>query len=176
MKKIILGVAFLLGGFGLVNTSAVYASTVLVETVQGDLKQGDQSPSFSYKDINGKTVTLESLKGKMVYIDVWATWCPPCRAELPALKKLEEKYGKQMHFVSISCDQDKSKWETMVKEKELKGIQLHIGSDRSFMQAYAISGIPRFILLDEAGKIIASDMTRPSDPSTATALETLLKK
>ena len=64
----------------------------------------------------------------------------------------------------------------MVKDKDLKGIQLHIGADRSFMQAYAISGIPRFILLDEAGKIIESDMTRPSNPETAKTLEGLLNK
>ncbi|MDM8146478.1 TlpA disulfide reductase family protein [Bacteroides eggerthii] len=174
MKKMILGVALVLG-LGLSYSSVVYASAPESVLSQGGLKKGDASPSFSYKDINGKTVTLESLKGKIVYIDVWATWCPPCRAELPALKELEEKYGEKMHFVSISCDQDKTKWETMVKEKELKGIQLHIGTDRSFMQAYAISGIPRFILLDEAGKIISSDMTRPSNPETGKVLESLLK-
>lgn len=175
MKKIILGVALVLG-IGSSYTSVAYASAPVTEVTQEELKKGDASPSFSYKDINGKTVTLESLKGKIVYIDVWATWCPPCRAELPALKELEKKYGEQMHFVSISCDQDKSKWEAMVKEKDLKGIQLHIGTDRSFMQAYAISGIPRFILLDENGKIIESDMSRPSNPETAKTLESLLNK
>lgn len=175
MKKMMMGVALVLG-MGLACPAVTYASAPVAEGVQGELKKGDASPTFSYLDINGKTVSLESLKGKIVYIDVWATWCPPCRAELPALKELEEKYGEKMHFVSISCDQDKSKWEAMVKEKGLKGVQLHIGADRSFMQAYAISGIPRFILLDEAGKIISSNMTRPSNPETAKTLEALLKK
>lgn len=172
MKKIVLSVAL---AFALGMTCVSNVSATQIGYTQSELKKGDASPTFSFKDINGKTVTLESLKGKMVYIDVWATWCPPCRAELPALKQLEEKYGKDIHFVSISCDQDKSKWETMVKEKDLKGIQLHIGTDRSFMQSYEISGIPRFILLDENGKIISSDMSRPSDPKTADALEALLK-
>lgn len=174
MRKMILSLALILG-MGLSASAATFAASVS-EVPATELKTGDASPEFSYQDINGKTVTLENLKGKIVYIDVWATWCPPCRAELPALKQLEEKYGKDMYFVSISCDQDKSKWEAMVKEKDLKGIQLHIGTDRSFMQAYSITGIPRFILLDEGGKIISSDMTRPSNPETAKTLETLLKK
>lgn len=175
MKKMILSLALVLG-LGFSASSVALASAPVLDGPVSELKAGDVSPSFSYQDINGKTVTLENLKGKLVYIDVWATWCPPCRAELPALKQLEEKYGKDMYFVSISCDQDKSKWEAMVKEKGLKGVQLHIGTDRSFMQAYTITGIPRFILLDEGGKIISCDMTRPSNPETAKTLESLLKK
>lgn len=175
MKKMILSLALILG-LGFSVSSRAYAATPVTDAPASELRAGDASPSFSYQDINGKTITLENLKGKIVYIDVWATWCPPCRAELPALKQLEEKYGQDMYFVSISCDQDKSKWEAMVKEKDLKGVQLHIGTDRSFMQAYMITSIPRFILLDEGGKIISSDMTRPSDPQTAKTLESLLKK
>ena len=76
MKKMILGVALVLG-LGLSYSSVAYASAPAAEVTQGDLKKGDASPSFSYKDINGKTVTLESLKGKIVYIDVCDTWCPP---------------------------------------------------------------------------------------------------
>ena len=118
------------------------------------LRSGNPSAaSFSYPDINGKTVSLADLKGKYIYIDVWATWCGPCRGELPALKELEEKYaGKDIHFVSLSCDKNKKAWENMVTKDQLKGIQLHMGTDRTFMDAYLINGIPRFILLDRDGK------------------------
>ncbi len=82
-----------------------------------ELKEGDQAPTFKYLDINGKEVSLSDLKGKYVYIDVWATWCGPCRYELPHLKELEKKmHGKKIVFVSISCDKDKAAWEKMVKE------------------------------------------------------------
>lgn len=141
------------------------------------IKKGTISPSFSYLDINGKKVSLADLKGSYVYIDVWATWCSPCRGEIPSLKKLEEQYGaKGIHFVSISCDQNKKSWESMVKKEGLKGIQLHTGGDRKFMDEYMINGIPRFILLDREGKIVDANTTRPSDPNTAKTFDTLLQK
>lgn len=96
-----------------------------------ELKEGDQAPTFKYLDINGKEVSLSDLKGKYVYIDIWATWCGPCTGELPHLKELEKKmHGKKIVFVSISCDKDKAAWEKMVKEKGLEGVQLHNGGDR----------------------------------------------
>ena len=115
-----------------------------------ELKEGDQAPTFKYLDINGKEVSLSDLKGKYVYIDIWATWCGPCTGELPHLKELEKKmHGKKIVFVSISCDKDKAAWEKMVKEKGLEGVQLHNGGDRAFMDAFGVKYIPRFILLDK---------------------------
>lgn len=140
------------------------------------LRSGNPSPAFTYTDIDGKTVSLADLKGKYVYIDVWATWCGPCRGEIPALKGLEHTYeGKDIHFVSISCDKDKKAWENMVKKEELKGVQLHMGTDRAFMDAYLINGIPRFILLDRTGNIISANMSRPSSAQTAAKFDELLK-
>lgn len=138
------------------------------------ISKGKPSPAFKYMDINDKEVSLADLAGKYVYIDVWATWCGPCRGELPHLKELEHQFkGKNIAFVSISCDQDKEAWKKMVNSEKLEGIQLHTGGDREFMQAYMISGIPRFILLDREGKIISADMTRPSNLKTAATLREL---
>lgn len=137
------------------------------------LKAGMASPDFKYKDVNGKTVSLKDLRGKYVYIDVWATWCTPCRGELPYLKELEKKLeGKNICFLSISCDKDVEKWKQMVKDEELGGIHVNTGGDQVFMKAYGIKGIPRFILLDKEGKIVNLEMTRPSQKLT---LETLMK-
>lgn len=143
------------------NAQEKAASTTAAETKK--LKDGDKCIDFSYTDIDGKTVTLADLKGKYVLIDVWATWCGPCVKEIPFLKKLEEKmHGKNITFVSISCDKDKSKWEEMVKAENLVGVQLHNGGDRTFMDAFGITGIPRFIMLDKKGKVIKTNMIRPS--------------
>ncbi len=130
--------------------------------------KGSPSPTFNYENINGGKTSLESLKGKFVYIDVWATWCGPCIAEIPALKKVEKEYhGKNIEFVSISIDdkKDLEKWKKMVADKELKGVQLFADNDwkSDFIKNFAIDGIPRFILIDTEGKIINADAPRPSD-------------
>ena len=137
------------------------------------------SATFDYENHKGGKTKLEDLRGKYVYIDVWATWCGPCRAEIPFLKKVEEKYhGKNIEFVSISVDVDKDheKWVNFVKEKELGGMQLFADKNwnSEFMKSYNINSIPRFILLDPKGNIISSDAERPSSPALQTQLDKLL--
>ena len=144
------------------------------------LLPGKPSPKFNYPDISGKNVSLDDLKGKLVYIDVWATWCGPCIREIPALKQLEADYhGKAIEFVSMSIDpqKDKGKWENMVKEKDLKGIQIFADKDwkSQFVQDYGIQGIPRFILIDESGNIVTADAPRPSDPEIRNLIDENLK-
>lgn len=130
---------------------------------------GNASPKFDYENFKGGKTSLESLKGKYVYIDVWATWCGPCRKEIPSLQKVEEQYhGKNIEFVSLSIDarKDYDKWRKFVEEKKLGGIQLIADSDwtSQFVKDYAIEGIPRFILVDPNGNIVSADAPRPSDP------------
>ncbi|MET0759068.1 MAG: TlpA disulfide reductase family protein [Flavobacterium sp.] len=129
---------------------------------------GKPSPKFDYENHKGGKTSLESLKGKYVYVDVWATWCGPCRKEIPSLKKVEEQYhGKNIEFVSISIDalKDHEKWNKFVTEKQLGGIQLFADKDwnSQFVKEYAIDGIPRFILIGPNGDIINADAPRPSD-------------
>lgn len=135
------------------------------------LREGRPSPEFNFPDINGKNVSLADLRGKYVYIDCWATWCVPCRGELPHLQKLEETFkGMNIAFVSISCDRDKAKWEKMVKDQNMGGIQLWGNETNEFMEKYRVQSIPRFIFIGPDGRIINPDMTRPSDPKTIEAL------
>lgn len=131
------------------------------------LKEGKDFPAFEAEDANGNIVTYESLKGKLLYIDIWATWCAPCRAEIPALKALQEEYkGKDLTFVSISVDQDKDKWKDFVAKEGLTGVQLYenIAIHPDFAEKYELSGIPRFILVDKEGKIISIAAPTPSNP------------
>jgi thiol-disulfide isomerase/thioredoxin len=137
------------------------------------------SPTFDYENHKGGTTKLEDLKGKYVYIDVWATWCGPCRAEIPSLKKVEEKYhSKNIKFISISVDvaKDHEKWKNFVTDKSLGGIQLFADKDwnSDFMKSYGVNSIPRFILIDPNGIIVKSDAARPSDPELQKELDSLL--
>ena len=141
---------------------------------------GTPSPSFDFENHKGGKTSLESLKGKYVYIDVWATWCGPCRAEIPHLKKTEEAYhGKNIEFVSISVDTDKDheKWQKFVANKELGGVQLFADKNwnSDFIKAYGINAIPRFILIGPNGEIINADAPRPSSPELVKTLDQLLK-
>ena len=81
--------------------------------------------------------------------------------------------GKNIVFVSISCDKDKEAWEKMVKEKEMSGIQLHAGMDMDLVNSYKIEFIPRFILVDPEGKVVNVEMPKPSNPEMEKMLETL---
>ncbi|MEO9571497.1 MAG: TlpA disulfide reductase family protein [Polaribacter sp.] len=148
--------------------------------------KGKPSPKFEgYVDIKGGKKSLDSFKGKYVYIDVWATWCGPCIREIPSLKNIEKEYhNKNIEFVSISTDESRrsggsweaaeKKWRDFVKEKQMTGVQLWSGQDFSFQQAYQIAGIPRFILIDPKGNIVDANAPRPSDPRLKTLLNSLL--
>lgn len=142
------------------------------------LKKGELSPRFDYKNYAGGNTSLGDLEGKYVYIDVWATWCGPCKAEIPYLKEIEKKYhDKNIEFVSISVDnlEDEEKWRTMIEDKELGGSQLFSDNawESKFVKDYRINGIPRFILIDPEGKIVSADAPRPSDDKLTEKFEDL---
>lgn len=135
---------------------------------------GRPSPDFEAKDINGKSYSLKDFKGKYVYIDMWATWCGPCKRELPFIRELAEKFkNKNIVFLGLSIDYNKEKWEEKVNSGELEGVQLLLGRQSAFQKAYNIDGIPRFILLDPEGRIINNNMTPPSSADTELTLNDL---
>jgi len=139
---------------------------------------GKPSPEFNnYENYDGTKTSLKDFKGKYVYIDVWATWCGPCRREIPYLKELENTFeGKEIVFVSISIDKANAHktWKKMIADKKMGGIQLFVGNDKNFITAYRVNSIPRFILIDPTGNIVATNATRPSQSQTKDLLKKLL--
>ena len=126
-------------------------------------KEGEPALDFNYPDTDGNEFSLASFKGNLVYVDVWATWCGPCKAEIPSLQKLEADYhGKDITFMSVSVDTDKEAWEKMVADKELGGVQLWADGWSEITKDYAIFGIPRFLLFDTEGNVISTNAPRPS--------------
>ncbi len=134
------------------------------------LAKGKASPVFvNYENFKGGKTSLADLKGKYVYLDIWATWCAPCKAEIPFLQALEKEYeGKNIQFVSISVDKPDAyeTWKKMVADEQLGGIQLYADNnfESQFILDYGINAIPRFILLDTEGNIVDADVLRPSNP------------
>lgn len=169
---------------GIAEMESIYKTYVKDESLLADYavkydkwnrsKPGKLSPDFDAVDVDGRKWSLSDFRGKYVYIDMWATWCAPCKRELPHLKVLEERFrDAQIVFVGLSIDGQKENWEKMVRSGEMCGIQLYVGPRSSFQQAYNIAGIPRFILLDKEGRIISNDMSRPSAEETVSVLESL---
>jgi len=119
---------------------------------------GKSAYNFSLPDKDGKMVSMKDFKGKVVFIDVWATWCGPCRAQFPFLKEVEEEYkdNKDIVFVGISTDAitNKEKWLKTIEKEKLEGIQLIDDVGKSFARKYQIVAIPRFLLIDKQGKWI----------------------
>lgn len=137
---------------------------------------GIKAPSFEMESIEGGMVKLEDFAGKYVYIDVWATWCGPCKREIPSLKELEEDYkGKNIAIISMSIDElkDKKKWQAFVIEEELKGVQIFAENawKSDFITAFEVKSIPRFILIGPDGIVVDPDAPRPSDPALRTLFD-----
>ena len=139
-----------------------------------DTKAGGQAADFTYPDVDGKMVSLSDFKGKVVLVDVWATWCGPCRQQIPYLKKLEEEmHGTDVVFGGVSVDEskDKQKWLDFIKTEGLKGVQLLAGGWSKITKDYKITGIPRFMVFDKKGNIVSVDVPRPSSPELKKMLE-----
>lgn len=135
---------------------------------------------FSFKDVDGKEISLSSFKGKMVLVDVWATWCGPCRRQMPYLKELEKNYhGKDIVFLGVSVDKssDYNKWKDFLVKEEMTGVQLFAGDEAKdkLMTPYNIVSIPRFILIGKDGSVVSMDAPQPSTPDLKIMIDKFLK-
>ncbi|WP_413854493.1 TlpA family protein disulfide reductase [Candidatus Ruminimicrobium bovinum] len=113
----------------------------------------EQATNFELKDLSGKTVSLEDFKGKVVFVDFWATWCPPCRASIPAVEELYEKYkdNNDVCFLGINLSEDK---DTVAKFVEKQGITYKILlSNNKVITDYGIRSIPAFFIIDKNGTV-----------------------
>lgn len=116
-----------------------------------------QAPDFSLPTTDGKILKLSSLKGKVVIIDFWATWCPPCRKSIPDLIELKKKYGsKGFEIVGISLDTDtKNQVIPFMKEKGINYPVVY--GNQNVTELYGgIEAIPTSFIIDQQGKIVAS--------------------
>jgi len=139
---------------------AIYASYIDDTTFIGK-----SSYDFSLPDTSGKMVSMKDFKGKVVIIDVWATWCGPCKAQFPFMKEMEHEYAnnKDLVFVGISTDkvEVKQKWKDMIRKENLGGIQLLDDFGKAFGRKYRLTAIPRFMLIDRQGRWIEIRCPRP---------------
>lgn len=160
MKKIIIA-AFLL-----VTQIAIAQS----DTVEA-------APDFKLVNTTGDSVSLSDFKGKVVYIDFWASWCGPCRAEMKYSNKLVEKFKDKPNvvFIYVSIDKSSDNWKKALETLKLGGINLISkgGDEDEVKSKYGIKSIPRYVIVGKDGNIVEWDAKRPSEKGIAKELEKL---
>ncbi len=148
-----------------------------VETAAKKGKEDD----ITLQTVEGKTFYLSDFKGKVVYLDFWASWCGPCRAEFPFSKamhdKLTDKQKKKIVFLYASIDENEDAWKKALEKLQLQGENGHLkpAQNAAIMRKLAVNSIPRYVIIDKSGKIVSADATRPSAPETLTELLKLIE-
>jgi thiol-disulfide isomerase/thioredoxin len=148
-------------------------------TFKKSISAGSPAMDFTIHTIDGKTVSLSSLKGKVVYLDFWASWCGPCLGEMPFAKKIEEKYkDKDVVFLYVSIDADDAAWKKKLDELKQEGMHMRDeigGWDGPVAKEYHIQSVPSYFLIDKQGNYALDTTPRPSDATgLATAIDKLL--
>lgn len=135
---------------------------------------GAEAPDCEWTDARGQVSRFSDLRGKVVYLDVWATWCGPCCEEIPYLEKVAAHFQNdpRIEIVSVSVDSRRNDWLEKLREDQPAWKQFLY---KDFCDLYGITGIPRFILIDASGKIITANAPRPSDPEIVQFIEGHLK-
>jgi len=123
---------------------------------QRRMREGQTAPTFTFNNDKGEPVSLDSFKGKVVIIDFWASWCGPCRKEIPNLKKYYEEFknNPDVAFLSVSIDAKEDDWRKAMAEEQMEWIQLLApNSGREAMDKYQFRGIPFIVAIDKEGRI-----------------------
>ena len=123
--------------------------------VQESAADAQMAPDFTLNDINGKPLSLSSLRGKYVIIDFWGTWCIWCVRGMPMMKEYYKKYSDKMEILGVDCNDPEKKWKAGVKELDLpwKHVYNPKGSTE-VLEKYEIEGFPTKVLVDPEGKLV----------------------
>ncbi|RAK12747.1 peroxiredoxin [Halanaerobium saccharolyticum] len=113
---------------------------------------GMQAPDFTLKNMNDQEVNLSDYRGQKVFLNFWASWCPPCRKEMPDMQKLHEEYGKEVVILAVNVGENKSTAANFMMENGLN-FSVLLDTDKSTAQNYLVRGIPTSYFLDKNGII-----------------------
>jgi thiol-disulfide isomerase/thioredoxin len=135
-------------------------------------------PKLSLKDLSGQTQKLSALRGKVVVLNFWATWCEPCQEELPRLSKLAQSYaGKNVQFVAVSIDaaRDREKIERLLRRLNVN-LDIWTGADLDTLEKFGLGNVvPGTMVIDETGQIVTRVMGEARDEDVRTPLDWVLQ-
>lgn len=129
----------------------------MVQTAK--IADGQKTPDFAFPDVNGKKWGPKDFKGKYLIIDFWASWCGPCRQEIPHLKEVYKKYKDQgLEILSVSVDAKPADWKKAMAEERMTWPQINAVESKPVMASYLFSGIPYLVVVDKDGKIVEKNV------------------
>lgn len=116
---------------------------------------GSKAPDFTLQRVNRATeIALEDFRGKPVFLDFWASWCPPCRQSTPDVKRLSREFSNKIQVIGINMDQDINAARSYIRSNNIQFINLR--GNQKVSSAYKVSGIPAFFIIDSEGRIVQS--------------------
>lgn len=125
------------------------------------------APEFTLKDIDGNEVKLSDFKGKVVYLDIWATWCRPCLQQMKYGKAVKKHYheSNDVVFININVDRGSETWRNYVTKKNIGGVNLYSqgGNEQEIGIRYKANAIPKFIIIDKNGRIATEEARWPQE-------------
>jgi len=127
-----------------------------MERLEADDRKRERA-DFTLKDLTGKTWTLSELRGKVVLVNFWATWCPPCRKEMPDLETLYERFGSQGLVILGLSDEEAAKVEPFIRERKVT-FPVLLDPGRKVNEAFVVEGIPKSFVYDRTGKLVAQSI------------------
>jgi thiol-disulfide isomerase/thioredoxin len=125
--------------------------------------KNQMAPAFELKNEDGMLVKLSDFKGKPIYLNFWADWSVPSLRQMSVMQKLHEKYGEDIHFISINLDEDSKKMNEFIQLKNLKWTFLHYGNDYEVREKYDVRTVPTYFLIDAEGKFIQTNAQGPTE-------------
>jgi len=141
------------------------------------LAQAKRAPNLELKDLGGKTQKVADLRGSIVLLNFWATWCGPCREELPLLSGLSQEYaGKKVRFIAVSADdmKDRAKIDQFLSRQKLD-MEVWLGADLDMLERAGLGNVlPATMILDEQGEIVARILGEAREQDVRAPLDWLL--
>ncbi len=119
------------------------------------LQLGQSAPDFTFPDLDGKEVSLSDFRGKVVFVNIWATWCPPCREEMPSMQKLYERFkGQDFEILAVSIDADGREAVAPFMQQMNLTFPALLDPDEKIRRLYAITGVPESFIIDRNGILV----------------------